>query len=60
VYGGNLGLSIDGYYLIYGGDINQMVSLIRLNYTPVINDNAAYAKGYLSSERRWKWNCEFR
>jgi len=30
VYGGNLGLSIDGYYLIYGGISIRMVSLIRL------------------------------
>lgn len=50
VYGGNLGLSIDGYYLIYGGDINQDGIINSADYTPVINDNAAYAKGYLSSD----------
>jgi hypothetical protein len=50
VYGGNLGLSVDGYYLIYGGDVNQDGIINSADYSPVINDNAAYAKGYLSSD----------
>lgn len=50
VYGANLGLSVDGYYLIYGGDINQDGIINSADYSPVINDNSIYAKGYLSTD----------
>jgi len=50
VYGNNLGLSLDGYYLIFGGDVNQDGSVNSADYTPVINDNAIFSKGYLSSD----------
>jgi hypothetical protein len=50
VYGNNLGLSLDAYYLIYGGDVNQDGLINSADFTPVINDNAIYSTGYLPSD----------
>jgi hypothetical protein len=50
VYGNNLGLSLDGYYIIYGGDVNQDGLVNSADYTPVINGNTTYSTGYLSAD----------
>jgi hypothetical protein len=50
VFGSNLGLSIDSHYLIYGGDVNQDGFVDSGDYTPVVNDNANYVSGYLSTD----------
>ena len=50
VYGGNLQLMIDGYYVIYGGDTNQDGSIDTGDMTPVDNDSGNYAAGYLVTD----------
>jgi len=50
VYGGNLGESIDGYYLIYGGDVNQDGFVDTQDYVGVDNDSYNYVSGYLATD----------
>jgi hypothetical protein len=49
-YGGNLLLMITGEYVIYGGDVNQDGSVDTADMTPVDNDAAGFAYGYLASD----------
>jgi len=46
VYGGNLKVSADSYYLIFGGDANQDGSVDTGDYVPVVNDASRYTTGY--------------
>ena len=50
VFGANLGLSIDGHYLIYGGDVNQDGVVDTGDFVLVINDAYNYATGYLPTD----------
>ena len=50
VYGSNLKAYYDGYYLIYGGDVNQDGFVDSGDYPAVVNGNNNYASGYLSSD----------
>ena len=50
IYEGNLGASNDGYYFIYGGDVNQDGSVDSGDYSPVINDAYTYLTGYLHTD----------
>jgi len=50
VYGTNLGLSIDGYYLIYGGDVNQDGFVDTSDFSLVLNDAFNYVAGYLATD----------
>ena len=50
IYGGNLKLSADNYYLIYGGDANQNGVVDTGDYTPVVNDAARYTRGYVFTD----------
>lgn len=50
VFGGNLGLMIDGYYAIYAGDVNQDGAIDSGDFTPVDNDAFNYAAGYLATD----------
>jgi hypothetical protein len=50
VYGGNLVVSSDGYFLIYGGDVNQDGSVDTGDFTPVANDVSTYIRGYLATD----------
>ncbi len=48
-YGNNLLLMSDGYYTIYGGDVNQDGSVDTGDMTLVDND-AAFVSGYLATD----------
>ena len=50
VFGGNLGLSIDSRYLIYGGDANQDGVVDSGDLIPVINDYYNYLGDYLPAD----------
>ena len=50
VYGGNLKLSADGRYLIFGGDANQDGTVDTGDYTPVVNDASRYTRGYIYTD----------
>jgi hypothetical protein len=50
VFGGNLGLSVDNFYVIYGGDVNQDGFVDTRDYTLVDNNSASISKGYLTSD----------
>ena len=50
VFGGNLGLSTDNHYLIFGGDINHDGIVDFNDYVAVDNDSYNYAIGYLVSD----------
>jgi len=50
IYGSNLGVSFDGHYLIYGGDVNQDGAVDSGDYPPVVNDNFNYVSGYLATD----------
>ena len=50
VYGGNLGLSTDNYYLIYSGDVNQDGVIDSGDLIPVINDYYNYLGDYLPTD----------
>jgi hypothetical protein len=49
-YGGNLLLMIDGYYAIYGGDVNQDGSVDSGDTTPTDNDQYFYVAGYILTD----------
>jgi len=50
VYFGNVGLSSDNYYFIFGGDVNQDGTIDTRDYTGVNNDSYNFLKGYLSTD----------
>jgi N-acetylneuraminic acid mutarotase len=50
VFGGNLGLMIDNYYVVYAGDVNQDGAVDSGDFTPVDNDASAYLSGYLVTD----------
>ncbi|MDY0343476.1 MAG: chitobiase/beta-hexosaminidase C-terminal domain-containing protein [Lentimicrobium sp.] len=50
VYGSNLGISNDGYYFIFAGDINQDGVVDTGDMTLVDNDAATFASGYLTTD----------
>jgi PKD repeat protein len=50
VYGNNLLMMIDGYFVIFGGDVNQDGVIDTADMTPVDNDASSYAAGYLSTD----------
>jgi hypothetical protein len=45
-YGSNLALMPDGWYALYGGDVNQDGIVDTADMTPVDNGSAAYLSGY--------------
>jgi hypothetical protein len=49
-FGGNLGMMIDGNYVIYGGDVNQDGSIDAGDMTPLDNDAFNYISGYLNTD----------
>lgn len=50
VYGGNLGLSYDGRYLIWGGDIDQDDFVGASDMAMVDNQSAAFGMGYITED----------
>lgn len=50
VYGGNLGLTPDGYYVIFSGDVDQNGSVDTGDFTPVDNDASNYNSGYIATD----------
>jgi len=48
--GSNLGMMTDGWYVIYGGDVNQDGFVDTGDMTPVDNDSFSYMSGYLNSD----------
>jgi len=49
-YGDNLLLTSDGYYVIYGGDVDQSGLVDTGDMTPVDNDASAFSTGYLTND----------
>jgi hypothetical protein len=49
-YGGNLGMMIDGKWVIYGGDVDQDGFIDTGDMAPVDNDSFNYLSGYLNSD----------
>jgi len=50
VYGGNLGLSSDGHYLIYGGEVNQDGIVDTGDMNEVDNGSTSILKGYNAAD----------
>ena len=50
IYAANLKAAGDGYFLIYGGDVNQDGYVDSGDYPDVVNDNFNYISGYLSTD----------
>jgi hypothetical protein len=50
IYGANLRASGDGYFLMFGGDVNQDGYVDSGDYPDVVNDNFNYISGYLSTD----------
>lgn len=50
VYGSNLKASGDGYFLIFGGDVNQDGVVDSGDYSGVVNGNFNYLTGYLPAD----------
>lgn len=49
-YGGNLLLMIDGFYVVYGGDVNQDGAVDTSDMTPVDNQSANFITGYVPTD----------
>lgn len=49
-FGNNLKQTYDGWYVIYGGDVNQDGSVDTGDFTPVDNDQLNFATGYLLTD----------
>ncbi len=49
-YGDNLLLTSDGYYVIYGGDVDQSGLIDTGDMTPVDNDASTFSTGYLTND----------
>ena len=50
VYGGNLGASHDGHYLIFGGDVDQDGFVGVSDMTRIDNQSVAFGSGYLPED----------
>ncbi len=50
IYGANLRASGDGYFLMFGGDVNQDGYVDSGDYPDVVNDNFKYMSGYLPTD----------
>jgi len=50
VYGANLKASVDGYFLLFGGDVNQDGFVDSGDYPAVVNGNFNYLTGYLPAD----------
>jgi hypothetical protein len=50
VFGGNLGLSYDGRYMIFAGDVNQDGFIDTQDYVGIDNDSYNYLSGYLITD----------
>lgn len=50
IYGANLKASGDGYFLIFGGDVNQDGFVDSGDYPGVVNGNYNYLTGYLPTD----------
>jgi hypothetical protein len=50
VFGGNLLLMIDGYYVIYGGDVNLDGTIDTGDGTPIDNDQFMFVSGYVVTD----------
>jgi len=50
VFGGNLLQMIDGYYAIYGGDVNQDGTIDTGDGTPIDNDQFYFVSGYVVTD----------
>jgi hypothetical protein len=50
VYEENLALSLDGFYLVYGGEVSGDGSVDTGDYTPVVNAVSQYLRGYLITD----------
>ncbi len=50
VFGGNMALSTDGHYLIFGGDVNQDGVIDTRDYIGVDNDSFNFASGYIVTD----------
>ncbi|MDT8375073.1 MAG: PKD domain-containing protein, partial [Bacteroidales bacterium] len=50
VYGENMGISSDGRYLIFAGDVNQDGFIDTQDYIGIDNDSYNYAYGYLVTD----------
>jgi hypothetical protein len=50
VYGGNLLHAYDGYYLIFGGDVNQDGVIDTADFSPVDNDQTNFVSGYVVTD----------
>jgi len=50
VYGGNLGVSHDGRYLIYGGDVDQDGFVGVSDMVNIDNQSVSFGSGYLSED----------
>ncbi|MHC1775283.1 MAG: beta strand repeat-containing protein [Lentimicrobium sp.] len=48
-YGGNL-LNLEGFFVLYGGDVNQDGSVDTGDMTPADNDATTFATGYLPTD----------
>ncbi len=49
-YGNNMLLMSDGHCVIFGGDVNQDGAVDTADMTPVDNDAASFATGYLATD----------
>jgi len=49
-FGGNLLQMIDGYYVIYSGDVNQDGSVDTGDSTPIDNDQFGFVSGYVATD----------
>jgi hypothetical protein len=60
VFGSNLGMSIDGHYMIYAGDVNQDGITDFRDYISVDNDSFNFASGYLTTDIDGNGTIDFR
>ena len=49
-FGSNLLETADGYFVIYGGDVDQNGAVDTGDMTPVDNDSSAFRTGYLNTD----------
>jgi hypothetical protein len=54
-YGNNLALMTDGWWAIYGGNVNPDGLIDSSDLTPVDNDSNNYLIGYLNSDVNGDW-----
>jgi PKD repeat protein len=50
VFGGNLGVSHDGHYLIYGGDVDQDGFVGVIDMSRIDNQSSSFGSGYLPED----------